>query len=220
VVIDPHVLTLEAGESEFITATVYDGSHATPLLRPTWASGDSAVGYVDEAGRVVAQGAGVVLLTAQHASAVDTLQLTVRVTRTVPSLFGRWRMTMMGTQQLPAVYRTFHDEPVDGRVVALVEIRIDSATATIDASGGYRRRYYLSEWHDGVRRYRYQWGDHGRTALRLGTEDGPAAVRFLSEYIQYLSTSGAATDGVLHLTESLWTGEAPELTQWVRVGQP
>lgn len=218
VVVTPSTLTLGVGDAEFADAVVYD-VRAQPVVtaRPVWTSGDTNIAVVDVTGRIAARRAGVVPIVATHDGAADTLVLNIAAGTAAPSLAGRWTLAQVAGRNAPTVYREFRNEPVGDRIVALVEIRIDSATATVTASGAYTRRYYFSEWHDGVQRYRFAWGDRGRYAIRSQGAAG-GSVRFVSDYIQNLWTPGTVTDGALHFTEELWTGETPESTRWVKVG--
>ena len=131
-------------------------------------------------------------------------------------LAGDWRLAAVDGRPAPTVVRVFLDEPVGDQVIARVEIRLDSAKATLDVDGRYQRRYYFTELHDGVARMRYGWGDHGRA--QFVQDPGAArALKLTSEYIQNLEASGAlADDGSLRLREPLFIQEAPESTTWVR----
>src|SRR5688500_5807330 len=129
-------------------------------------------------------------------------------------LAAAWRMESFDGQAVPAAYAIFHDVPVGDRVVARVEIRLDSATKAMTSTATYERRYWFTELHDNVVAFKYMWGDHGRFVLG-GTI--PVPLTLTSEYIQNLMTPGSVrSDGRLALNEELWIGETRRATLWVR----
>jgi hypothetical protein len=100
------------------------------------------------------------------------------------------------------------------KIIAVVEIRLDSATKTINSLARYQRAYFFSEYHDGVKMLAYQWGDHGQVNLGTGV---PVPVNMFSEYIQNVFTVGTfRPDGKLALSEELWISEPKHATIWSR----
>jgi hypothetical protein len=154
-----------------------------------------------------------VLTACIAASACGTEPTGVRDPTPIATI-GSWRMQSFDARPVPGTYAEFFDEPVDGRIVHYVEIRLDSAVKQLRADSTYVRSYYFTERQDGVAAYRYLWGDHGRFSI-----DGrsPAQITLTSEYIQNLSASGhVSATGALELSEPLWLGEANRNTIWTK----
>lgn len=179
----------------------------------TWSGGTAGIATISPNGLVTAIALGATTVTAT----VDgkSASADVSVVPTQPAhLAAHWKMDSFDNKTLPAAYAFFYDEPVGGEIVAVVEIRLDSATKTISTLGRYQRAYFFSEYHDGVKRFAYQWGDHGVVNLGAGV---PVPVNMFSEYIQNVFTSGQLRSDVkLALNEELWIGEAKHSTLWSR----
>jgi hypothetical protein len=212
ITVSPATLSLGPGESELVDAVGIDATGAVVLRQVHWRSSDASVAEVDVAGRIAAVAPGRARIIAELDGVEAAIELTVTAGAAIPSQAGKWTMAFLGENALPTAYRTFVNEDVGGHIVALVEIRIDSATKTMNADGTYARAYFFSEWHDGVKVLQYRWGDHGRYVVRRVEEI--VTVRFVSEWIQNLSTFGAVVEDGLKLSESLWIGEEPEVTLW------
>ena len=179
----------------------------------TWTGGSASVATISATGLVTA----IALGSTSVSATVDgkTASADVTVIPTQPAhLASSWKMDSFDNKTLPAGYAFFYNEPVGGKVVAVVEIRLDSATKTINALGRYQRAYFFSEYHDGVKMLAYQWGDHGLVSLGTGV---PVPVNMFSEYIQNVFTVGTfRADGKLALSEELWISEPKHATIWSR----
>jgi len=207
-------LVLGAEASQVLIATPRSSSGAVvPGRSIVWNSDANAVVTVSTTGEVrgVSIGTGTITASTDGKSA----QAAVTVIPTAPQhLAAAWRMESFDGQALPAAYAIFHDVPVGDRIVARVEIRLDSATKAMTSTATYERRYWFTELHDNVVAFKYMWGDHGRFVLG-GTI--PVPLTLTSEYIQNLMTPGSVrSDGRLALNEELWIGEARRATLWVR----
>jgi hypothetical protein len=211
-------LTLGPAASQALVATprAPDGS-AVPGRSIAWSSSDDAIVTVSQAGQVtgIAFGLGKITATVDGKSAEAEVAV---IPREPAHLAASWRMESFDGHVLPAAYALFYDEPVGDRIIAKVEIRLDSATKTMGGTGLYERRYYFTELHDEVEVLKFLWGDHGR--FTLGTTM-PVPLTLTSEYIQNLFTPGHVTsNGRLALNEELWVGEARRATVWVKRAAP
>jgi hypothetical protein len=207
-------LVLGPGASQVLTATPRAANGAVvPGRSIAWNSDVDTVVMVSATGEVrgVSLGTGTITATVDGKSA----QANVSVIPTVPQhLAPAWRMESFDGHALPAAYAIFYDEPVGDRIIAKVEIRLDSATKAMTATATYERRYWFTELHDDVPAYKYMWGDHGRFVLGGNV---PVPLTLTSEYIENLVTGGTVrSDGRLALSEELWIGEARRATLWVR----
>ena len=210
-------LTLAPNGSQTLTATPRAASGAVvPGRSITWSSDNEAVATVTGIGQV----GGVSLGTGTITASVDgkSASATITVIPTLPGhLAAKWRMVSFDGHVLPAAYAIFYDEPVGDRIIAKLEIRLDSAIKTMANNGVYERRYYFTELHDDAPMLRYLWGDHGRFVLGAAS---PVPLTLTSEYIENLVTTGhVRSDGRLALSEELWLGEARRATVWARAGQ-
>lgn len=206
-------LALGPGASQALIATPRAANGAVvPGRSIAWTSDANTVVTVS-AGEVT----GVSLGTGRITASVDgkSAQATVSVIPTAPQhLAAAWSMESFDGHALPAAYAIFYDEPVGDRIIAKVEIRLDSATKAMTGTATYERRYWFTELHDDVPAYTYMWGDHGRFVLGGNV---PVPLTLTSEYIENLMTPGSVrSDGRLALSEELWIGEARRATLWVR----
>lgn len=179
-----------------------------------WSISDPAIALVSQGGTVTGVAFGVTTVTASVEG--KSAQATVSVVPTnAGHLAASWKMDSFNAKQVPAAYRLLFDEPLDdGRIIAKVEIRLDSATKTMTGNATYQRRYCFTELHDDVVMYKYCWGDHG--TFTLG-DDVPVPLVLTSEFYQNLFTAGAVgTDGLLRLNEALWLQEELNATVWSR----
>src|SRR3954451_2888290 len=127
---------------------------------------------------------------------------------------GKWRMQSLDARPVPGKYAEFFDEPVGDRIVRYTEIRLDSAVKELRADSTYLRRYYYSEFQDGVLAFRYSWSDHGKFSIDGAT---PRHITLTSEYFQNLSTTGrVSATGAIELSEQVWLGEEPRSTIWAK----
>jgi hypothetical protein len=200
--------------SVVLTATPRAANGVALPDRPiVWTTSDPAIAIVSQSGVVTGVSFGVARVTAtSDGKAADA---TISVVPTAAAhLAASWKMDSFGDKQLPAAYRLFFDEPVDDRIIAKVEIRLDSATKTMTSNARYQRRYWFTELHDDVPMFRYGWGDHGQFTLG---DDVPVPLVLTSEFIQNLVTAGAVgPDGRLKLNEALWLQEELYATVWSR----
>lgn len=211
-------LTLGPGASQILVATPRAANGAVvPGRTISWNSDANTVATVSMTGEVV----GVSLGTGRITASIDgkSAQATVFVIPTAPQhLVAAWRMESFDGHTVPAVYAVFYDDTIGDRIIAKVEIVLDSATKVMTTAARYERRYWFSELHDGVLAFRYMWGDRGSFALG-GTV--PVPLTLTSEYIENLMTPGSVrTDGRLALNEELWIGETRRATLWVRRPTP
>ncbi len=207
-------LALGPGASQLVIATPRAANGAVvPGRSIAWTSDANTVVTVSATGEV----RGVSLGTGTIRASVDgkSAQATVSVIPTVPQhLAAAWRMESFDGHALPAAYAIFYDQPVGDRIIAKVEIRLDSATKAMTSTATYQRRYWFTELHDDVPALKYMWGDHGRFVLGGNV---PVPLTLTSEYIENLFTPGSVrTDGRLALNEELWIGEGRRATLWVR----
>ena len=217
VVVGPPVQTLAPGESSVLYGMAYDASQRLIQGRPTrWRSSDPNVARVSEGGRVLAEGPGRARITAEVDGREGSMEVEVADLARVPSPEGSWTMRRLGDATVPAAYRVFLDQELDGRRVGRVEIRLDSATKTIGLDGRYTRRYWFSEWHDGALFGRYGWSDRGWWVQDRDEATGVVAITMHSTWIQNLSTTGAVQGDGMSLREQLWHEEPTEHTVWVR----
>ena len=211
-------VTLSPSATQLLTAIPRAANGSVVAGRTfTWHSDDAAIVTVTAGGEIkgVALGTGTITASVDGKSAAAT----VSVIATQPvHLAAIWRLESFDGHATPSAYLILHDEPVGDRIIAKVEIRLDSATKTMASDATYQRRYYFTELHDDVVKLKYLWGDHGRFAIG-GT--APVPLTLTSEYIQNLVTSGRVTaDGRLALTEQLWLGDDARSTMWVRTFLP
>lgn len=211
-------LAVAPGTSHVIIATPRAANGAVvPGRAIEWSSDANTVVTVSATGEVrgVSLGVGTVRASVDGKSA----NATVSVIPTAPQhLAAAWRMESFDGHALPAAYAIFYDEPVGGRIIAKVEIRLDSATKAMTGTATYERRYWFTELHDDVPAWRYMWGDHGRFVLGGNV---PVPLTLTSEYIENLVTGGTVrSDGRLALDEELWIGEARRATLWARRSVP
>jgi hypothetical protein len=179
----------------------------------SWSIGSPAVATVSGSGLVtgVAFGATVVAATVDGKSAMAEVNV---VPTTASHLAANWKMDSFDNKTVPAAYALFYNEPVDDRIIGVVEIRLDSARKSISTAGIYQRTYFFSEYHDGVKVLSYLWGDHGQLNVGTGL---PVPVSMFSNFIQNLTTAGHVSPDVkLVLSEELWVGEAKHATIWSR----
>ncbi|MCU0636611.1 MAG: hypothetical protein MUE41_17205 [Gemmatimonadaceae bacterium] len=205
-------VTLQEGERALTRATALDSNRLAVVDAVfSYRSGDDRVVRVAIDGTLEAVRTGETVVTVSSAGVSATLP--VRVTATVQdaALLGRWRMATLDSMSLPASYARFTERHPETGAVLRVDIQIDSATMELRDGGRYTRRYYFTEWHDGVRYLRYGWGD-------LGVWQQPRGVLFMeSNWIQNLRTDGLVLGArVLRMDEVLWHGEATRRTAWHR----
>jgi hypothetical protein len=178
-----------------------------------WISSDDAIVTVTDAGEIrgIAFGSGTITATVDGKSATANVAV---IPTQAAHLAGTWRMTSFDGLTVPAPYVILLNEPVGDKIVARVEIRLDSAKKTLTTAGLYQRFYYFTELHDDVVVIKYGWGDHGTFTLGANV---PVAVTLTSEYIQNVFTPGQVTsDGRLSLSEELWLSEPRRATIWSR----
>lgn len=207
-------LTLAPNASQLLVATprAANGS-VVPGRAIVWSADDNTIATVSATGSVtgVSLGMGRITASVDGKSAVASVSVVPTEAR---HLAAGWRMESFEGKLLPAAYAIFYNERVGDRIIAKVEIRLDSATKTMASGGTYQRRYCFTELHDEVPVLRHCWGDHGRFALGGNV---PVPVTLTSEFIQHLVTPGEVrSDGRLALSEELWIGEARRATIWVR----
>ena len=207
-------LALGPGASQVLVATPRASNGAVvPGRSIAWNSDANGVVTVSTSGEVrgVSIGMGTITASVDGKSA----QAIVSVIPTAPQhLAAGWRMESFDGHALPAAYAVFYDVPVGDRIIAKVEIRLDSATKAMTGTATYERRYWFTELHDNAVAFRYMWGDHGRFVLGGNL---PVPLTLTSEYIQNLTTPGTVrSDGRLALNEELWIGETRRVTLWVR----
>lgn len=208
-------ITIGPGAANALTAVPRTSSGAAvPGRMILWTSSAPTVATVNAEGQVTGVSFGVATVRAQVDGKFAEAMVSV-VPKIPGDLASQWRMHSFDGLSLPAIYATFHDEPVDDRIVGTVEIRLDSATKVMSSDGKYQRRYYFSELHDGVVMLKYLWGDHGQFELGQGV---PVPLTLTSNYIQNVMSPGhVSLDGRLTLSEALWVGEAPRATIWTRL---
>lgn len=207
-------VTVGQDGSQVVIATPRAANGAVvPGRTITWTSDANTVVTVSATGEV----RGVSLGTGTITASVDgkSARATVSVIPTTPQhLAAAWRMESFDGHALPAPYAIFYDEPVGDRIIAKVEIRLDSATKAMTSTATYERRYWFTELHNDVPALKYMWGDHGRFVLGGNV---PVPLTLTSEYIENLMTPGSVrSDGRLALSEELWIGETRRATLWAR----
>jgi hypothetical protein len=207
-------LTLGPNASHTLVATPRaSNGAAVPGRSIIWSSSDNDIATVSASGDVtaIALGTGTITATVDGKSANASVAV---IPKEAAHLAAGWRMESFDGHVVPAAYAIFYDEPVGDRIIAKVEIRLDSAIKTLGSDARYERRYYFTELHDDVEMYKYLWGDHGTFTLGATM---PVPVTLTSEYIENLFTPGHVTsDGRVALNEELWVGEARRATVWVR----
>jgi hypothetical protein len=208
-------VTVGPGNTSVLTAVPRTSSGAAIRGRAiAWTSSVPGVAAVNAQGHVTGVSLGAAIVRAEVDGKYAEAAVAV-VPTAAGHLASQWRMASFDGLVVPAVYATFYDEPVGDVIIGVVEIRLDSAKKVMSGDGKYQRRYYFTELHDGLVALRYFWGDHGQ--FELG-QTVPVPLTLTSDYIEHLTTSGrVAIDGRLELSESLWIGEMPRATIWLRV---
>jgi len=212
IALSTELLTLYPGERQLLHAVslARDGS-VLPGRAIAWRSSDPSVATVAASGAVTAIRNGTATIVAFAGGVQASAEVRVNAASPDAALVGAWRMVALQGRALPTPYVTLYDEPVGDAVIGRLEIVIDSAATIIGADATYRRTYWLSEWHDGRRMYRWSWGDYGSWART------DATVSFASAWIQNLRSQGElALPGVMHGVESLWPTEGARPTRWER----